>query len=332
MNLRPILAALALAAATAAGPAHANPLRDPAWQALLDEERPAELEAAAHAKLKATPADPQATLALGLALLATGEPAGADAAVPAAEACVARHPAAAECHYMLGLARGAQALRAGMLSAMRMAGSIRESFERAVELGPDVYAHRAALMQYHLAAPAIAGGGSAKADALVRATEARQPQQARCLRAMRLIADQQLDEAEQLLWGVQPGDDDTLRTAAYQLLGQVAARRLEARQVPQAQALFERLARREPGLALAIYGLGRAKAEAGAPQDAVRLYTQARTLRGQLSLPIDYREALAWLQIGDLAKARALLQRFVNAGRGHPKNLEDARERLARLG
>jgi tetratricopeptide (TPR) repeat protein len=329
--LRVTLAALALAATTAL-PARANTLRDPAWQAMLEEGRSADLAAAAQARLKAVPAEPQATLALGLALLALGQPSGADTAAPAAEACVARHPSAAECHYMLGLARGAQAMRAGMLSALRMAGGIREAFERAVELAPDAYAHRAALMQFHLAAPAIAGGGSAKAEALVRATEARQPQQARALRAMQLLADKKLDEAEQQLWAIQPGADDSLRAASYQLLGQVAERRLEAQQATQAQALFERLARREPDLALPVYGLGRAKAEAGAPQDAVKLYAQARSLRGHASLPIDYREALAWLQIGDLAKARALLRRFVDAGRGHPRYLEDAKDRLAKLG
>jgi hypothetical protein len=64
----------------------------------------------------------------------------------------------------------------------------------------------------------------------------------------------------------------------------------------------------------------------------LKLYAQARSLRGQGTLPFDYREALAWLQLGDTAKARGLLQRFVNAGRGHPKNLEDAKERLATLG
>jgi tetratricopeptide (TPR) repeat protein len=324
------LTALAVATLTAL-PASAQNLRDPAWEQLLENDRPAELEAAARARLKAQPGDPQATLALGYALLGQGQASAVDAAVPLAEACVARHPDAAECHYVLGMLQGAQALR-GMLKAMGLAGSIRTSFEKAVALAPDQLNHRVALMQFYLAAPSIAGGGSDKAAELIRATEARQPEQARCLRAMLASSEKKHDEAEKLLWAVQPGNDPVLRSAVYNQLGQIAAQRLGEQQVPRAESLFERLARHDPTRALAFYGLARVKAETGAPQDALKLYAQARSLRGQATLPFDYREALAWLQLGDTAKARALLQRFVNAGRGHPKNLEDARERLAKLG
>lgn len=330
-RLASTLTALSLAL-LATLPAAAQNLRDPAWEQMLDNDRWAELESAARARLKAEPGDPQATLALGYALLGTGQPASVDGAVPLAEACVARNPSAGECHYVLGMLRGAQALRGGMLKAMTLAGSIRESFEKAVALSPDRFSHRVALMQFYLAAPGIAGGGTDKARELARATEAQQPEQARCMRAMLAVSDKKYDEAEKLLWAVQPGTDETLRASVYNQLGQIAAQRLNDQQVPQAQSLFERLARLDPSRALALYGLGRVKAEAGAPQEALKLYGQARGLRGHATLPFDYREALAWLQLGDAVKAKALLQRFVNAGRGHPKNLEDAKERLGKLG
>jgi tetratricopeptide (TPR) repeat protein len=332
-KLSPTLTAIAFAALSGltALPAAAQNLRDPAWEQLLENDRVAELEAAARARLKAEPADPQATLALGYALLGQGQASAIDATVPLAEACVARHPNAAECHYVLGMLQGAQALR-GMLKAMSLAGSIRESFQKAVALAPDHFNHRVALMQFYLAAPGIAGGGSDKARELAQATEAKQPEQARCLRAMLALSEEKYDEAEKLLWAVQPGQDALLRSAVYGQLGQIAAQRLNNQQLPQAQSLFERLAQHDPSRAMAFYGLGRAKAEAGAPQEALKLYGQARSLRGHANLPIDYREALAWLQLGDGAKARALLQRFVNAGRGHPKNLEDAKTRLSKLG
>lgn len=324
------LTALALAALCAL-PAAAQNLRDPAWEQLLENGQPAELESAARARLKAEPGDPQATLALGYALLGLGQAAAIDATVPLAEACVAKHPDAAECHYVLGMLQGAQALR-GMLKAMGLAGGIRTAFEKAVALAPDHLNHRVALMQFYLAAPGIAGGGSDKARELIRSTEARQPEHARCLRAMLAISEERYDEAEKLLWAVQPGQDALLRAAVYNQLGQIATLRLNEQQVPQAQSLFERLARHDPSRAMAFYGLGRVKAETGAPQDALKLYAQARALRGQATLPFDYREALAWLQLGDTAKAKALLQRFVGAGRGHPKSLEDAKQRLAKLG
>ena len=334
--MRPILLplrALALAIMAAATlPASAQSLRDPAWEQLLENDRHTELEAAARAKLKAEPGDPQATLALGFALLAEAKPAEIDAAVPLAEACIARHAEAGECHYMLGNLMGIQALRAGMLKAMGMAGRIRESFEKAVALAPENFNHRVALMQFYLAAPSIAGGGSGKAQELIKSTEAKYPEQARCLRGMLAISEDKLDDAEKLLWAVQVGNDSALRSAAYGNLGGIAMLRLNNKQAPQAQPLLERLAQAEPSRALAIYGLGRVKAESGAPQEALRFYAQARTLRGHLNLPLDYREGLAWLLLGDTTKAKALLQRFVGAGRGNPKNLDDAKERLAKLG
>lgn len=327
-----LLATLALAAVMASLPARSQSLRDPAWETLLENERHAELEAQARQRLKAEPGDPQATLAVGFAVLADGKPGTVDAAVPLAEACIARHPEAAECHYMLGNLLGVQALRGGMLQGMRLAGRIRESFQKAVELGPDTFNHRVGLMQFYLAAPGIAGGGVDKARELAKATEARQPEQARCLKAMVELSEERFAEAEKLLWAVQPGHDNALRSTVYGTLAQIGAQKLSAKQTAQAQSLFERLAQAEPGRAFAIYGLGRVKSESGAPQEALRYYAQARTLRGHASLPIDYREALAWLLLGDNAKAKALLQRFLGSGRGHPKNIEDAKERLARLG
>lgn len=331
---RPLLRLLTAAALVlaVARPAAAQSLRDPQWEALLESDRQAELEPLARQKLQAEPGDPQATLALAFAVLAGGRAEPVDAAVPLAEACIARHPEAGECHYARGMLVGVQALRSSMFKAMRLAGQVRESFERAVALQPDVFNHRVALIQYYLAAPAIAGGGVDKARELVRATEARQPEQARCLRAMVAISEEKWDEAERLLWAVQPGGDGSLRSSVYGNLAQVAMQRLGGQQAAQAQSLLERLVQADPTRALAYYGLGRVKTETGAPHEGLRYYARARTLRGHSSLPLDYREALAWLLVGDHAKAKALLQRFVSAGRGHPKNLEDAKERLAKLG
>lgn len=324
--------ALLAAATLHVAPVAAQNLRDPAWEQLLVNDKLAELETQARAKLKAEPADPQATLALGFTLLGAGKPADIDATVPLAEACVVRHPEAGECHYILGTLMGLQALRGGMLKAMGMAGSIRESFEKAVALSPENFNHRIALMQYYLAAPAIAGGGSGKAQDLIKATEGKNPEQARCMRGMLAISEDKLEEAEKLLWAVQPGNDATLRSAAYGNLGQIAMVRLNNKQAAQAQPLLERLVQSDPSRALAFYGLGRVKAESGEPQEALRYYTQARSLRGQHNLPLDYREALAWLLLGENAKAKTLLQRFISIGRGNPKNLDDAKERLASLG
>lgn len=328
--IRP-LALICLSALATALPATAQNLRDPAWEALLDADRHAELQARARERLKAEPGDPQATLALGFAVTADGQLAAIDAAVPLAEACIERHPEAAECHYTLGVLTSAQVLRGGMFQAMRLAGRIRESFEKAVALQPEAFNHRVALMQFYLVAPGVAGGGADKARELARATEAKQPEHARCLRAMLATVEDRHAEAEQLLWSVQAGRDKVLQAVTYANLGQLGALKLNQQQAAQAETLFERLLQADPTRAFAAYGLGRVKTETGAPQEALRYYARARQLRGHATLPIDYREALAWLLLGDQAKAKSLLQRFVSAGRGNPKNLEDAKERLAKL-
>jgi tetratricopeptide (TPR) repeat protein len=314
-----------------AGPAAAQSLRDPAWDQWLDTDGYVELDTRARERLKAQPGDPQATLALAFVALSNGAAAKIDAALPAVEACLAAHPQAGECHYAQGMVVGAQALRAGMFKAMRMAGTIRESFEKAVALQPDSFNHRAGLMQFYLAAPGMAGGGVDKARALAKATEAVQPEQARCLRAMVALYDDQYAEAEALLWAVQPGKDTALRSTVYSTIGQIALQHLNEKRPQQAQPVLEHLLQADPSRALAPYAMGRLKAETGAPQEALRHYAQARTLRGHSNLPLDYREALAWLLLGDSAKAKTLLQRFVEVGRGGAKNLDDAKEKLAKL-
>jgi len=312
-------------------PAQAQTLRDPTWDQLLEQERHAELDTQARERLKAQAADPQATLAVAMVAMAQGPASRAETVLPLAEACLAAQPQAAECHYAKGALMGVQALTGGMFKAMRLASGIRESFEKAVALQPDSFNHRAALMQFYLAAPSIAGGGVDKARDLASAAEARQPEQAKCLRALLAVQAEKWDEAEALLWSVQPGNDTALRSMVYSGLGQIAIQHLNEKKPQKAQPLLDRLLKAEPGRALATYALGRLKAETGALPDALRHYTQARSLRGHSQLPLDYREALVWLLLGDTAKAKPLLQRFVDAGRGGAKNLDDAKDKLAKL-
>ena len=49
-------------------------------------------------------------------------------------------------------------------------------------------------------------------------------------------------------------------------------------------------------------------------------------------LPIDYRLGIALQAQGQAEAAKAALARFVAAGRGSNKSLDDARKRLAQLG
>jgi tetratricopeptide (TPR) repeat protein len=99
-----------------------------------------------------------------------------------------------------------------------------------------------------------------------------------------------------------------------------------------AQAHFERLVRQNPRLPGAVYGLARARAEAGAHEDALKLYEQAAALKGAQDWPIAYRQGIAQQALGRHDAAKASYTRFINAGKGQKSALDDAKKRLEQLG
>jgi len=80
------------------------------------------------------------------------------------ERAVERTPGDAEAHSLLAQAYGAQASAAGMITKMRLAGKIRDHFERAVALAPDEIRYREALLEFYVQAPSAMGGGLDKAQ------------------------------------------------------------------------------------------------------------------------------------------------------------------------
>jgi Tfp pilus assembly protein PilF len=71
----------------------------------------------------------------------------------------------------LANAYGIAAMNAGMFGAMSMAGKAKAEIERAVKLDPNSVPARFALLEYYVAAPAIAGGS--ESGALEQAAEIR---------------------------------------------------------------------------------------------------------------------------------------------------------------
>jgi tetratricopeptide (TPR) repeat protein len=126
-------------------------------------ERPA---AAARALLLAFALLPAAVLAdartQGEALLRAGR---FEEAAEQFEKAVAQSPKDAEAHSLLAQAYGAQAGAGGMITKMRLAGRIRDHFERAVTLAPEEIRYREALLEFYLQAPSAVGGGLDKAQA-----------------------------------------------------------------------------------------------------------------------------------------------------------------------
>jgi hypothetical protein len=72
--------------------------------------------------------------------------------------------------------------------------------------------------------------------------------------------------------------------------------------------------------------------DAGAFDAAIAQLELASRLEGGKDLPVDYRLGIALQAKGERDKARAALSRYVTAGKGNPKNLDDAKKRLAELG
>jgi len=80
------------------------------------------------------------------------------------------------------------------------------------------------------------------------------------------------------------------------------------------------------------YGLGRVRTDAGAFDEAVKLFELSATLKGAEILPIDYRKGIALQQAGRNDAAKSAFKSFVAAGKGQKSSLDDARKRLEQLG
>lgn len=321
---------LPLALALLAGSAGADLLKDPQWQAWLDAGKSADLARAAQVRAKAQPDDDQAAVAIALAAVDDNDAGRLEAAVPALQACVDKRPQAA-CSYALGRVYGQQAMTASVFKMPGLASKTKEQFVRAVELDAGLYEARVGLTQFYLMAPGFAGGSVAKAKELATEVRARQPEQARLLRALLAMNDKDWTTAERELAAAKPGDD---RTVARELRGswvRLGFEFMEQKNLPKARGIFEALQRDHPTHAAGPYGLGRVLLEQGQPDDAVMALERARMLDGADRLPIDHRLGQALIAKGDKAGARAALERFVQNKRANPRNLDDARKLLAGL-
>lgn len=322
---------LILTLAVLATSTHAQVLKNPQWQAWLDNGKTTELERAAQARLSAQPDDAQAAVALALAALDEGQPARLEAVLKPVQACVDKQPPQAACYYALGTVQGVQAMSGGMMAGMRLAGKVKDNLSRSVELDPMLFEARQALSQFYLVAPGIAGGSVSKARELAAAAQAKQPEHAKLLRAQIALQEKQWPDAERELQSVRPGDDKSLAIELRQTWAQLGTAYFGDKQFPKARGVFEQLMRDAPTQALGPYGMARVMTETAQPDEAIKLLERARALDGADRLPIDHRLAIALLAKGDKPQAKAALERFVASKKPNPRNLEDAKKRLAEL-
>lgn len=314
-----------------AGTAQAQFFQDPVLQALLAAEKFAELDSLASQRAAARADDAQAVLGLALAAMSDrGGPARREVAIRQAEGCVKQAPQAAECHYALGVVLGAHALSQGVLKAASSVGTVKTALLESLKLAPQWYPARSAVVEFYLLAPGMLGGSSSKAAEAAKG--AARPEQVRALEARVALADERFDAAIASLSVVQAGADASLADDVQQWLAAAGFGLLGKGQAAQAKPVFERLQREQPAQAMGAYGLGRVLFEQGELAEAVKRFEQARPLKGAAQLPIDYRLGVTLQAQGQTEPAKAALARFVAAGKGSGKSLDDAKKRLAQLG
>jgi tetratricopeptide (TPR) repeat protein len=192
-----VLAGLAVCASAAAP-----------YASLLRAHRFAEVERLADAALARDPADPDALTAKSEAIMALDHDGRTEEALRLAEQCVAAHPQTSSCYLAHGNVLGAKAQHAGPLKAMGLATRIRDDFLKAVELDPHNTDARFALLDYYIQAPALVGGGRARARALAAQTDAVNPAAARLMQAQLALADKDYAQAQAILQAVHTGSDE----------------------------------------------------------------------------------------------------------------------------
>lgn len=321
---------LAIALATAASLAAAQPFQDAAFNALYAADKLGELEQLARQRLGQRGDDDQAVLANALVALTSGDGKQREAAIRHAEGCLQAKPAAAPCHYALGAVLGVHAMSQGMLKIVSSVGRVKHALEKAVELAPQWYIGRGALVEFYALAPSVVGGSESKAREVARAAPV--PDHARVLEAGLAVKQDRFEQALALLAEVKPGKDAALDGDLRQWWLAAGAGLVGDGKHEAARAAFERLAREQPEYGAGAYGLGRLAFETGAHAEAIKLYQQSARLKGADRLPLDYRIGLAQQALGRNDEARASYARFVAGGRGAHRSLEDAKKRMAQLG
>jgi len=321
---------LPLALALLAGTANADLLKDPQWQAWLDNGKTADLTRAAQARAKAQPDDDQAAIALALAAVDDNDAARLEASLPALQACADKRPQAI-CTYALGRVYGQQAMTAGVFKMAGLASKTKDHFVKAVEQDPQLFEARSALAQFYLIAPGFVGGSEAKARELASDAQARQPEQAKLIRFLAAAQDKDWSGAEKELASVRPGDDRTLQRELRNGWMRLGAELVEQKTLAKAKAVFETVQRDHPQHAAGPYGLARVALDSQQPDEALRLLERCRTLDGADRYPLDYRVGQALQAKGDKAGAKLALERVVQNKRSSPRIVEDAKKRLAEL-
>ena len=284
---------LALALATALGTAPAQAASPAAVEALVKQRDPSAL-AQAEALVEAQEGNAAAWIVLARAQLQKGL---ADEAIDSAEEAVELAPNNAQAHYWLGNSLGMRIGQVNMLRKMAMAPDLRDAFEAAIRLDPNLLDARQSLIQFYLQAPAAMGGGIDKARAQV--AEIRRRNASRGHLAQISIDRFNEDDAaaatslDAAVTALRPDADRETRLGVG--LALQAFERWD-----EAKTYFEVWAAQQPDLATPQYQLGRIAAVSGK-----HLEVGAQGLRryledGLVRADNDANDTAAWWRLGQI--------------------------------
>lgn len=278
-TLRPLPMALTLGFALFAAGGHAGTLAE------------------AEARVEADEGNAAAWIALARAQLLEGL---ADEAVDSAEEAVELAPEDPQAHYWLGNSLGMRIGQVNLLRKMAMAPDLRDAFETAVRLDPDLLDARSALVQYYLQAPPVAGGGIDKARAQVAEIARRNP--ARGHLAQISIHRHNKDEAaaakslDAAVAAVRP-DDRAARLGVGMALQ-------TSQRWDEAFAYFRRWTDEQPRAATPRYQIGRLAALSGRHLEAGADALRAVLAGGLGRVDNDPDDAAAWWRLGQIEAHR----------------------------
>ncbi len=252
----------------------AGPLRaetDVEKAALLMKARSwPEAQALLERTVQADPRNAEALALLGEVQLATRHP---EKAVEYADKAIRLEPGKASHHLLRGNAYGARAQSTNFLKAMTLAGDIRGSYEKAVQLEPANRPARFALFSYYLIAPGVVGGGLGKARTFAVETQALDPSRGHYMMGRVLQAEKKPGEA--LAEYRRAQEADPLWPSVYNDMGYLE---LQAKQVDVALTHFQKQVELDPGNANSYDSLGDGWTAKGRTDEAIAAYRRALAL------------------------------------------------------
>jgi tetratricopeptide (TPR) repeat protein len=300
------------------------------YSALLKTHKYAEVERIASAKLAQDPGNAAALVAKSDAILGGSAEGRLEEAVKLGERCVAANPQVSDCHLALGNALGTKAMTAGIMSAIGYAGTIRDSFKKAVELDPHNMDARFSLLQYYMQAPSIVGGGTGKAQALAAQTATLNADAGKIMMAKLDTSDDHMTKAETMVLAMGNSSNEAVADAQRDLLNSIGNKYLTDKKHGDSERIYREAVRRFPDSDGALYGLARVQQEQGKHRDAIAGMEQVLAMTPRASA--HYRIGQSQQALGEKAKAAASYEKALSFKSGMSKNMRaDAEDQLKAL-